>query len=48
MPRRGVNFLDQYVNSIQRVTKQQVDQAIRKYFDLGHSVTVLCGTVEQK
>jgi zinc protease len=40
----GVKLLDDIVDGYQSVTKEQVNDAIRRYFDLSQSVTVLAGT----
>ncbi len=40
-----VSAMDAYVPQLKAVTKDQVNAAIRKYFDLDHAVTVVAGTL---
>ncbi len=40
----GVDELDSYPAKMKSVTKEQVNEAVRKYFRLDQAVTVVCGT----
>lgn len=40
------NYIDDYPANISKVTRDDVNQAIRKYFDIGNSVTSIAGTLK--
>ncbi len=44
----GVAGLDRIKANYEAVTKEQVDAAIRKYFDLDHAITVVAGSITTK
>ena len=43
----GLEGLDSFVDRITSVTREEVNEAIRKYFDLSRAVTVMAGTLKK-
>jgi len=43
----GVEGVDAMIDGYRAVTKADVDAAIRRYFDLSNSVTVMAGTFSE-
>src|SRR5262249_30631536 len=43
----GPAFIDRYPVEVKKVSREQVNEAVRKYFRLDHAITTMAGTIKK-